>query len=221
MAFELKLELTSMDISNKVFTLTESSDWATAPPSPPTRAEWGIMLEAFQDTKEGLQPIGFITDGDNLTETTKWLVEARKDGKYLCNAYMFPELAFFTTPVADDIAYDKGTDTLVKYDGTVWSVVELVDVKDEALHSQKDIDIPVLMYSENYQNRLNLEYISTFRGDVVNGTPQNKLYYKRSALDYCRSLLDGARYAWEAGAEGSFINITDSLTELMTVDKTN
>jgi hypothetical protein len=223
MAFELKTILVSMDLTSKTYVVQDASVWddPNNQPDPnfPNRSDYGVFLEVFRDTSADPEYTTSEPNNIDQTVTNEWTVTSERDGKYDNTLYGFLEKTLITTPVEGDVGYNKQDNRLEEFVGGVWVEVELALAKDRAKLKGLVVYVPVLMFSENYQNRLNLEYITTFRNDVVNGAKQNKLYYKRSSLDYCTGLIRGAKYAWEIGVASTFINIVESLNTIILTDK--
>ena len=217
MAFELKLKLETQDLQGHSITVVDDSDWSLL--NPEGREDYGVFVDAIYYTVEG-EKRHYVNPGIDPGVDSSWESPVLQDGRFGFTAYAFKSLSLLGSPREGDVAYDPGTKGLVKYTGGAWFITTFYESLDKAHITGVMLDLPILMYSENYRNRLNLEYIRIFRDDYINGEKQNKLYYKRSTLDYVNSLIEGAKYSWAIKVFMSYINIVSSLNEMKATDKT-
>lgn len=219
MAFELKLKFAEQDLQCKNITIVDDTDWTIIPdPAFTNRDDYGVFVYGVQQLASSTleHPVESVTPIDDCV----WRTPILTDGKYDFIAYAFLTLHNSTNPAVEDVAYDVASDRLVEWDGTRWTPIELKDALEKAYIEGSLLSIPMLMYAQNYRDRLNLEYIRIFRDDYINGATQNKLYYKRGTLDYCTALIKGAEYAWAIGTVTPYINMVESLNEMRLTDKT-
>jgi hypothetical protein len=52
------------------------------------------------------------------------------------------------------------------------------------------------------------------KGELEGGARRNRLFYKRTNVDYLISLIRGAEYKWGLGAYSEFYDIVESLTRI-------
>jgi hypothetical protein len=208
MAFELLLETGSISNEGANLEVNDASIWADSDEG--ARGSYGVFVLA--QYRISSTPVAVaVTPVTPLTDVT-WGIVTGSDGRYTFNSYAFLTVAATTAPVSGDVAVD--TDDLLKmYNGATWDVVDLADHLDDAVYVGV-LEVPYLAYAYTYKNQLNLEYIAQVKGDIVNGAEQNKLYYKRTDLDYFAALIDGAGYNWALGLYSNYYAIVNNLDDI-------
>lgn len=207
--FEIVLKAGNLINTGANLEILEVSDWSQSDLG--DRGSYGvILLGEFFSSTEGM-PI-WVSPTDSLTTTT-WILDVENDGRYKATAYVFKTVAASVNPQNGDYALDVNN-ILKQYDGAAWVVVvDLEAAYLEALYTG-NINIPILERAHGYKNLLNLQYIAQVKSDIAKGATQNKMYYKRSDLDYYNALLSGAMYNFAIEAFSNFYEIVVNLNDI-------
>lgn len=187
MAFNFNLGIDFSSSNNQKIIIRDESNWGEAPLP---RSSYGIFIVAKLHTRD--TSLDVVKTYDPLADVT-WELRSPNNGRFDIQGYAFP--------LKDDVVASEGvvavsqTGALQKYSGGSWSSTTLASSLDKATYTS-DLGFPFLGYAHSYKNFLNLKYIKEVKKDVGNGAEQNKLYYKRTNLDYFSSLILGAEYNW-------------------------
>jgi len=208
MAFELLLATGSISNEGANLAIDDVSVWADSAEG--ARSSYGVFVTGSYRLSATSSPIA-VTPEEPTTDVS-WSAVTNADGRYTFLGYAFLTVAVTTSPVNGDIAVD--TDDLLKmYNGATWDIVDLADHIGDAVYSVT-FEVPYLAYAYTYKNQLNLEYIAQVKYDILNGADQNKLYYKRTDLDYFAALIDGAGYNWALGLYSNYYGIVENLDDI-------
>lgn len=209
--FELVLIASSTTEDGKNVVISDLSDWSISALA--DRAKYGVFLVGEFRTAETPSSVVLATY-DALT-VTEWTAETPQNGRYSFTAYAFI-LRDEVVPSEGDIHIH--TDGLLyQYVSAAWVEISLDDAitADGQEYTSGVLEVPFLGYAYSYRNQLNLEYIKQVKKDISNGASQNKLYYKRTDLDYFGSLILGAEYNWAIGLYSNYYEIVANLEAIM------
>ena len=147
-----------------------------------------------------------------------WTATTPQDGRYSFTGYAFYERDY-VVPADDDVQIH--TDGLLyQWDlgMTQWDLISLDDAvaAGKAFYTSTILEVPFLSYSYTHKNVLNLTYIKQVKNDIQHGAEQNKLYYKRTDLDYFSALITGTEYNWSIALYSNFYEGVKNLTDIIT-----
>lgn len=209
MAFELKLVAGSITNEGETLIINDNSVWADS--AEIARDQYGVLILAeYRIAVTAGTPV-VSSDPLPLTDIT-WLLNTIGDGRYTVNSYAFLRVGVGAVPVTGDVRIQLDN-TLVKYNGATWNVVLLEDEFTEAVYTGA-LDVPYLADAYIYRNQLNLEYIAEVKGDLAGGADRNKLYYKRTDLDYFSALITGAGYNFALFLFSNYYEIVVNLNDI-------
>jgi len=209
MAFELKLATGSISNEGAILAINDASVWADSTEG--ARTSYGVFLEG--DYRLSATPLPVATAPEEPLTDITWDATMGVDGRYTFVAYAFLTVAAYAGGmISGDVAVD--TDNLLKmYNGATWDAVDLDDHIVDAKY-MGTVEVPFLNAAYAYKNVLNLEYIKQVKGDIAGGAEQNKLYYKRTDLDYFNALIDGAAYNFALGLYTNYYEIVNNLNDI-------
>lgn len=182
------------------------------------RSSYGLFFDAtFQDSADA-QQITVTSGSPDVVD--EWSVELVNDGRIKAQAFLFPIIGETNIPLAvGDVRMDVSNKNLYEWVNSSWRVTTLEASKDKSYKTSNLIDIPVLNNAYAHKNTLNLEYIRAIKNEVDNGAEQNKLFYRRTTLDYFVSLIQGAEYNWALSNFANFYEIVNTLNNITVTGK--
>lgn len=209
MAFEFKNIAASIANDSANLIIEDASNWDE---EPRPRTSFGVYVEAEYRLSSTPSDVD-ITTYDPLTDTS-WILDSPANGRYTVNSYAFLQRGVEVPSVNDVEIYTDGL--LYQWDGAAWNAISLEDaVTAEKYVYTHTLEVPFLAYAYAYKNEINLEYIKQVKSDINNGVQQNKLYYKRTDLDYFSSLITGAEYNWSIALYSNYYEIVINLNNIM------
>lgn len=208
---DLTLAVGTISNEGSILKIKDTSDWTQSIAG--DRVSYGLLLTS--EFRNQATPTPTLIYDNNMNEVSEWNTDTPANGRYSYRAYAFLTVAATPAPQEGDVRVLVLSNTLVRYEGTEWVPVELLDVLEQAEYTSEVLEVPYLYYAYAYKNVLNLEYIVQVRGDISNGVEQNKLYYKRTDLDYVNALIEGAGYNWALGLVSNFYNIVLNLDKII------
>ena len=211
MAFKLKLVAGSITNGGETLVINDDSVWADSAEG--SRDQYGVLILA--EYKIAVTAGAPVVSSDPLPLThITWVLNTIGDGRYTVNSYAFLLVGVGAAPVIGDVRVQLDN-TLVKYNGATWVVVLLENEFTEAAYTGV-LDIPYLANAYIHRNQLNLEYIAEVKGDLAGGADRNKLYYKRTDLDYFSALINGAGYNFALFLFSNYYEIVSNLNDIRT-----
>jgi len=213
--FELILLADSITSDGGFFKMTDGSVWANADYA---RNLFGVFLKGEYKIAEEPSAVTFNTY-DPLTDVD-WTVVTPDNGRYTFTAYAFVEIDT-EVPAEGDVHVHATTGVLYQWVSAAWVEISLDDAiaAEKAYYTSAELDIPFLAYAYTYKNTINLEYIQQVKADIQNGASQNKLYYKRTDLDYVDALITGAEYNWAIGLFSNYYEVVSNLNSIISTGK--
>lgn len=203
------LQVASLSPDGSVLTLTDISNYADAAYP---RDSYGLFIEAIlQGTSENTNVE--LLPFDPISESSFSAV-IKSNGRYVFTMYLFL-LKSIATPVEGIVCYDAVSGKLVKYTNAAWVEITFETAKVDALYSKIALITPVLGIAYAHKNLINLEYIKAVKKEISKGAEQNKLFYKRTDLDYFSALIDSAEYNWSLGNYYNFQEIVEELDKII------
>jgi hypothetical protein len=217
MAFELILATGTISNEGGVLAVTDKSDWAQSIFG--ARTSYGIYLKARYYITSTPNNVGYDV---NIPQTNvTWNVYmSRGDGRYSFTALVFPTIESYAgAEVNGDLGYyadpqGGAQNQLRQYDGANWDTqVSELDHEGSAVYTDI-LEVPYLALSYTQKNIMNLAYIKQVKNDIDRGVDQNKMYYKRTDLDYFNALLDGAGYNFALALYSNYYAIVENLNDI-------
>jgi hypothetical protein len=210
MAFELLLETGSISNDGAILAINDASVWADSTEG--ARTSYGVFLEGVY--KLSATPAPVVTAPEEPLTDVTWNATMIGDGRYTFTAYAFltQVVADFNVPTEGDLSV-SASGGLQQWVSAAWVAVNLVDHLNDAVYVGV-LEVPYLAYAYAYKNVLNLDYIKQVKGDIAGGAEQNKLYYKRTDLDYFNALIDGAGYNFALGLYTNYYEIVINLNDI-------
>lgn len=209
MAFEFKTIANSITNDSANLIVVDASNWDE---EPRPRTSFGLFSTAQYRINNTPTTVD-ITTYDPLIDDS-WIVTTDDNGRYTISTYAFLERGVQAPSVNDVEVYTDGL--LYQWDGAAWTLISLEDaVLAEKYVYSYVLEVPFLAYAYAHKNVLNLDYIKQVKSDINNGVQQNKLYYKRTDLDYFSSLISGAEYNWAIGLYSNYYEIVVNLNNII------
>jgi hypothetical protein len=208
MAFELLLETGSISNDGANLAINDVSVWADSDEA--ARNQYGVFVIGnyrVSSTKVAIT----VSPEEPLTDIV-WDAVTAADGRYTFDSYAFLIEANVPAPNEGDLSV-SATGDLQQWQTGAWVTVQIADHIASAVYTGV-LEVPYLAYAYTYKNQLNLEYIAQVKGDIAGGAEQNKLYYKRTDLDYFSALIDGAGYNWALAAFSNYYEIVKNLDDI-------
>lgn len=207
--FELLLETDNV-LTNGALTINEASDWTASDKG--ARNQYGVFLKG--DFRISADASNIPLTPDPLTPLTDitWEATMGVDGRYTFTAYAYLTEANVPAPNEGDLSV-SAAGALQQRQSAAWVVVPFEEHLADAVYTGV-LEIAYLPESYIYKNQLNLEYIQQVKGDIAKGAEQNKLYYKRTDLDYFSSLIDAAGYNHALALWSNYYEIIANLTDI-------
>lgn len=209
--FELILKASDTTQDGSSITITDESDWSLADA---LRDKFGVFIKGTFQVDETPSDVT-ITTYDPLVDDS-WDASSPSNGRYIFTAYAFIEQNE-VVPSEGDVQINATTGELFQWVSAAWVAITLDDAiaADKAYYTSTPLDVPLLSYAYALRNDLNLEYIKQVKGDIEGGAEQNKLYYKRTDLDYVKALILGAEYNWALGLYSNFYQTVNNLNDII------
>jgi hypothetical protein len=206
--FEFLLKADSITNESANLNISDISDWSLA--DNPRNSFGVFVLAAYRES--ATEEDATVNQYDPLLDTT-YSLQTPEDGRYSIGAVAFYKRDEVVPSIGDVHVYTDGL--LYEWDGAAWNLVNLEDVLDKAYYTSELLEIPFLAYSYTYKNKLNLDYIRQVKNEIGNGAEQNKLYYKRTNLDYVTALINGAEYNWALSLFGNYYDTVRNLKSII------
>lgn len=209
MAFELILQTKSIAADGKSMIVEDGSDWTQDGYG---RAEYGLFIKSEFRVSDTPAIIPQIEDPATATEFT---ISTTSNGRYTMIMYAF-NIKGGAAPVTEGVVhYDIVSGKLQKYTAGQWVDTTLENSEEFAAHTSAPLDVPVLTHAYAFFNDENLKYIKAVKKEIDAGAKQNKLFYKRTNVDYLISLIRAAEYKWGLGAYSEYYEIVLSLDNII------
>ena len=211
MAFALTLLASTTSADGSSIIITDGSDWALADFA---RTAFGVHIVGTFQVDE--TPSAVTVSTYDPLDADSWTAETTLDGRYIFTGYAFLEKDT-EVPVEGDVHIDITDGLLYQWVSAAWVAITLADAITAVkyYYVSAPLDIPFLAHAYIYRNTLNLEYIKKVKSDIQGGAQQNKLYYRRTDLDYFYSLILGAEYNWAIGLYSNYYEIVNNLTDII------
>lgn len=207
--FELLLQLASVTADGSSVQINDVSNYTLAAHP---RTGYGIFITG--DFRVSSDPTAVEFAPYTPTTATNFLAKTPKNGRYSFKAYLFLQRGV-EAPAEGDVQVYPVDQKLYKWVSGAWVLTTLQESLDKAKYTSAYLELPYLGYAYIYRNNINLEYIKAVKKEIDKGAEQNKLFYKRTSLDYVNSLIDGAEYNWALGFYNNFYQITVSLNNII------
>lgn len=209
--FELILLANTTTANGESLVLLDGSDWSLADE---LRTSFGVFVAG--KFRVSSTPSEVSIETYNPLDATLWTATTPENGRYSFTAYAFLEKDV-QVPSEGDVQIDTADGLLYQWASAAWVSITLEDaVTQEKWYYKSDVlEAPFLAHAYAYKNVLNLEYIKEVKKDIQNGAQQNKLYYKRTDLDYFSSLILGAEYNWAIGLYSNYYEIVANLNSII------
>jgi len=213
MAFELLIETGSISNEGAILQINDVSDWSASDQG--ARASYATIMTAEFRTEA--TPTEATLSAYDPETAIEWSLNTPQNGRYSLTLHAF-YIKDEVVPAEGDVHYDPVANALVQWISAAWVAITEADAisQGKAIYTSQILEIPYLSYAYSYKNVLNLEYIAQVKGDIAKGAEQNKLYYKRTDLDYFNALLDGAGYNWALGNFSNYYEIVANLDAITT-----
>lgn len=211
MAFNLTITASSILQEGQKLQITENSVWTDSALG--ARNKYGVLIKGEYRLSDTPTVVEF--DVYDPTINTIFLALSPANGRYSFTAYAFIQKGA-AVPAVGDVQLDSADNLLYSWDGTVWTEVPF-DSTSQALaaYSSTVLEVPLLSYAYAYRNILNLDYIEQVKYDTEHGAEQNKLYYKRTLLDYFYAMILSAEYNWTIDSYFNFYQLTINLNNMI------
>ena len=210
MAFELKIQASTTLNGGAILQIEDVSVWADS--SEGARGSYATFLTGSYRLSSELEEVSI--NPNEPESDLSWDVNTPKNGRYSFTAHAF-YIKDTVVPNEGDVHYDPVADELVRWVSAAWVATTLEASLNDTIYTSGVLEVPYLSYAYSYSNLLNLEYIKQVKHDIQNGAQQNKLYYKRTDLDYFKSLITGGEYNWALGLYSNFYEITINLNSII------
>lgn len=196
--------------------VTDTTDWTQT--SAGLRSEYGVYIQA--DYRLGSDPESIYMANASPLTAEDWIVPSLTDGRYSIKTFAFKIYDEAESPV-EGMARVSAEGVLIKYLDAEWVDAILADeiAAVSYAYTSNTSEVPLLSHAYAYRNKLNLEYISTVKNDIVHGEHQNEMYYKRTTLDYFYGLILAAEYNWYQALYQNFYDITNNLNNILNTGK--
>ena len=213
--FELILQAGTISEDGSQLTILEQSDWVNADHA---RDEYGVFIKGIFRMSE--DPVDVNINGYSPLSVDNWVTDTQDNGRYSFTSYAFI-IKDLEVPEIGDVHVDESTTQLVQWTATGWVSISLEDaiLQDKAYYTSGVLEVPFLAFAYAHKNLLNLEYVKQVKHDIDNGATQNKLYYKRTDLDYFTSLILGAEYNWVLELYSNFYQVVTNLNSIISTGK--
>lgn len=210
--FELLIQAITTINEGAILQVDDVSDWTASGEG--ARASYATFLTG--ELRLADDPSAVLVNSNEPETDIVWDVNTPSDGRY-----SFTEHAFYikdvVVPIEADVHYDPVGDALVQWISSAWVAITLDEAitQGKAVYTSAVLEVPYLAYSYIHANFLNLAYIKEVKYDIMNGARQNKLYYKRTDLDYFKSLITGGEYNWALGLYNNYYDIVNNLNAII------
>ncbi|HEC42706.1 hypothetical protein LCGC14_2185230 [marine sediment metagenome] len=214
MAFNLSITAASILQEGKKLQIDDASVWADSDLA--ARNKYGVMLEGEYRMSDvpGEEEVVTFDSYDPITGI-QWFADSPENGRYLFTAYAWIQKDE-VVPSTDDVHIDPADGLLYQWSGSAWVLIAFNDTsKAKAAYTSTVLDVPLLSYAYAYKNILNLAYIEQVKWDVEHGAEQNKLYYKRTVLDYFSALILSAEYNWTIDLFYHYYQIVTTINKMI------
>jgi len=159
-----------------------------------------------------------FTTYDPIT-AIEWLADSPANGRYSFTAYAFIQKDE-EVPSTDDVHIDPADGLLYQWSGAAWVLIAFnATSQAKAAYTSTVLEVPMLAYAYAYKNILNLAYVEQVKWDTEHGAEQNKLYYKRTTLDYFTAMILAAEYNWSISLWYQFYQCTIILNTMINSGK--
>lgn len=206
--FLLQADYITNDSGNLV--ISDISDWSLAAD---TRDKFGLFVLGEYRLSATPSDVTFAVYAPLIDDS--WTATTPANGRYSITGYAFYERDY-VVPADEDVQIH--TDGLLyQWDLglTTWNLISLEDAvaAGKAFYTSTVLEVPFLSYAYTYKNKINLDYIKQVKNDIQGGADQNKLYYKRTDLDYFSAMITGTEYNWSIALYSNYyegvINLND------------
>jgi len=213
----LTIQAKSISADGESLIIEDTTVWASeADP----RNEHAVLINGiYRLSTETSEAVG-ISSYDPVT-VEEWTAATPTDGRLTFNAYAYYIKGGSHSPADQDVQYDTSLAELQQYTaaGTSWAKVELVDVLDKAVLTSATLEVPSLTHAYILRSLRNLEYVVEVKQELAKGAKQNRLFYKRTDMDYIVSLIMAAEYNWALEAYTQFYDIVYNLNNIILTDQ--
>jgi hypothetical protein len=209
--FELILLASTTSGDGTSLIITDGSDWGLAAFP---RTAFGVHVKG--EFRVAAAPTAVSIATYDPLDAVTWTASTPVNGRYSFTAYAFLEKDT-EAPAEGDVHIDVTDGLLYQWISAAWVSITLdaAIAAGKAYVTSTVLDVPFLAYAYAYKNVLNLEYIKLVKNDISKGAQQNKMYYRRTDLDYFSSVVSGAEYNWALGLYSNYYEIVNNINAII------